>query len=391
MSHQFDLFADEIPIDSKQDGNSSTTALKLTEHDAQLTPSQKSFNRLLSRIDKLKKQLGDMQTMSDAHRPVYHQKINPLRDRHQALTRELVIWLDGRLQRKGLSRKQQQIAKMILCHLCEQLVMRGDEEMQAMHDKHSTESMAQKEQAAILETRAMMEEMLGEPLTDDELPDNLQDMFNISMARLREAAEAEEREEQQHARVRNKKPSAAQRKAKVAEQEAETTLRKVFRQLASALHPDRENNLDERARKTGLMSEANAAYDRRDLVTLLQIQLRTELTDTASIAKMAEEKIASLTLLLKQQIQEIESELHDRRHAIRAEFCLDRFDSISVASLHRNLLVAEMSLEQELNAMQRDLQLIENDKAFKIWLKDQDQLSQEAMVEDWMIEPFQFK
>jgi len=52
---------------------------------------------------------------------------------------------------------------------------------------------------------------------------------------------------------------------------------------------------------------------------LLQIRLCIELTDTASIARMGEEKIASLTLLLKQQARKLENELHKQRHDARRE------------------------------------------------------------------------
>ena len=44
------------------------------------------------------------------------------------------------------------------------------------------------------------------------------------------------------------------------EADAKSAIRTVFRQLASALHPDREPDEQERLRKTGLMSEVNAAY-----------------------------------------------------------------------------------------------------------------------------------
>ena len=282
----------------------------------------------------------------------------------------MALFLDSRLQRKGLSRTQRSTATMILCQQCELLAAEGDEDMQALHDKHSRESLAQKEQAAISEARAMMEDMLGEPLADDGPLDNLNDIYNIGMERLREAAQAEQEMQQQKKSHKKKKPTAAQRKVETAQQEADTSLRKVFRQLASALHPDRENDPDERTRKTNLMSEANTAYGRRDLVTLLQIQRRTELIDAASIAKMAEEKIASLTLLLKEQTEELNNELHSRRQAIRDEFHLESYETISVANLQRTLLLAEASLQQDLDAMRRDLQLIEDDKALKRWLKD---------------------
>lgn len=394
MSYQPDLFTDEAPAEFKQNELNSTTTLKVSEQDAELTPSQRRFNQQLKRIEKLKNQLAKMQSISDSHRSVFYKTMTPLREQHQSLTKEMALFLDSRLQRKGLSRTQKSTATTILCHLCELLAAEGDEDMQALHDKHSTESLAQKEQAVISEARAMMEDMLGEPLADDQPMDNLNDIYNIGMERLREAAQAEQEMQQQKKARRKKKSTAAQRKAETAQQEADTSLRKVFRQLASALHPDRENDPDERTRKTHLMSEANTAYGRRDLVTLLQIQLRAELTDATSIAKMAEEKIASLTLLLKEQTEELNNELHSRRQAIRDEFHLESYETISVATLQRNLLLAEASLQQDLGVMRQDLQRIEDDKALKRWLKDQNRNTQEAMtedIEDWIVDPFQYK
>lgn len=385
MRHQPDLFSDETPEAHQQTDSNPATALKLAAQDARLSPGQQRFNRLLERIDKLQGQLAGIQALCDAHRPVYHQTLAPLRERHQALMREMVLWLDKRLQRKGLSALQKSTASTILCNLSMQLAAQGDEEMKILHDQHSSESLAQKEQSAMMDMRDIMEDMLGEPLTDDESLETVQDVFRAGMERLREV-EAAEQEARQQAQARKKKPGAAQLKAKADQEAAETTLRKIFRQLASALHPDRESDPDEHARKTTLMSEANAAYDRRDLVALLQIQLRTELTGTASIAKMAEEKIASLTLLLKQQAQELENELHQCRHDAQHEFGLKSYETVSVANLHRSLSIEEVSFQKDLASMQQDLQQIEDDKYFKRWLKDQNHLSETPsgnIFDDW--------
>lgn len=385
MHHQPDLFSNEIKDTSRHTSSNSANALKMTAQHDQLSPGQQRFNRLLERIEKLKVQWVEMQMMRDAHRPVYHQILTPLRERHSLCVREMVLLLDNRLQRKGLSAQQQRIAATILCNLSMQLIAQGDEEMKALHDKHSSESLAQKEQAAMINMREMMEDMLGEPLTDEESLETAQDVFRVGMERLREV-EAAEQEARQQARTRKRKPSAAQLQAEANQEVAETTLRKVFRQLASALHPDRASDSDERDRKTVLMSEANAAYDRRDLVTLLQIQLRAELTDTASIAKMADEQIAAMTLLLKQQAQELESGLQQQRHEVRYEFGLKSYETVSVANLNRSLRAEESFFERELSAMQQDLQQLTDDKYFKRWLKDQKRLSKEPRVDifdDW--------
>ena len=385
MRHQPDLFSDGTPEIHQQTAGNSATVLKLAAQDAQLSPAQQRFNQLLARIDKLKDQFAEMQVICDAHRPVYHQVLTPLRERHRQYMRDMVFFLDGRLQRKGLNARQKQIAADILCNLSMQLIAQGDEEMKSLHDKHSSESLAQKEQAAMMDMRDMIEDIFGEPLTDDDSLDTVQDVLRAGMARLREA-EAAEQEARQQAQARKRKPSATQLKARADQEAAETTLRKVFRQLASAVHPDRENDPVERDRKTVLMSEANAAYDRRDLVALLQIQLRIELTDTASIARMAEEKIVSLTVLLKQQAQELESELHKQRHDARREFSLKSYETVSVAHLRRSLRAEESSFERDLTAMQQDLQQLTDDKYLKRWLKDQKQLSEEPsanVFDDW--------
>ena len=64
------------------------------------------------------------------------------------------------------------------------------------------------------------------------------------------------------------------------------------------LHPDRETDHAEQLRKTALMKEANSAYEKRDLLGLLQLQLRAELTDTSKMASMTKDSLAALTALL---------------------------------------------------------------------------------------------
>ena len=107
MHHQSDLFSSEIPDTHQQSASNPATALKLTEQDTQLSPSQQRFNRLLGRIDKLQAQLVEVQALRDAHRPVYHQSLAPLRERYRMSVREMVLLLDSRLQSKGLGIQQQ--------------------------------------------------------------------------------------------------------------------------------------------------------------------------------------------------------------------------------------------------------------------------------------------
>jgi hypothetical protein len=259
--------------------------------------------------------------------------------------------------------------------------------MRALHDKHSALSIEEKQQAAAASVRAMMENVLGRPF-DTELPlDTLDDVLLAGMGQLREAAEADN-VQRQHTKAK-RKPTAAQRKTEQQQEDAETTLRKLYRQLSSALHPDRELDPDARAHKNALMVEANTAYKRRDLVALLHIQLHIAQTDPQSLAQMAEEKIDSMSLLLKQQTAELERELFTRKQQVLQEFGLPPYEPLSVASLRRHLALEAQELKQDVAAMEQDMRTVRDDASFKRWLKQQKQMSKQDddpdYIDDWEI------
>ena len=379
MKAQPDLFANKTLAASAGAGSATGMALRLGARDSRLSPAQQRFNRLLARIDKLKGQIADVQALADLHRPLFNATLTPLRERFQALMRSMALWLDERLQGKDLRPAQKRTALEILCGLCAALVAGGDESMRALHDKRSRHSLDEKDQAAAAGMRAMMEDVFGKPLEVDESLDESLDpvdaVMRAAMAHMQEATQAEQR--RSHAARASKKPTAAQRKAEQQREDAETVLRKVFRQLASALHPDRERDPAEHQRKTALMSEANAAYGRQDLMALLQIQLRIEQADAQSLSQLPEEKIASMSILLKQQASELEQELLARREQVLQEFDLPSYPAPSAAMLRSQLLMQAHALKQDLVSMEEDLQLVQDDSGFKRWLKSQKQLREE--------------
>lgn len=379
MKAQPDLFSNDPLAASAEAGSATGMALRLGAKDSRLSPTQLRFNRLLARIDKLKGQIAEVQALTDLHRPLFSATLTPLRERFDALMRRMALWLDERLEGKDLRPAQKRTLIEILCDLCTALVAGGDESMRALHDKRSRKSLDEKDQAAAAGMRAMMEDMLGKPLdldeSLDESVDPLDAVMRAAMAHMQEAAQAEQ-QRSQAVRAR-KKPTAAQRKAEQQQEDADTVLRKVFRQLASALHPDRERDPAEHQRKTALMSEANAAYGRQDLMALLQIQLRIEQADAQSLAQLPEEKIASMSLLLKQQVSELEQALAAQRAQLMDEFDLPLYPLPSAAMLRSQLLMQADSLKEDLASMEEDLELVQDDAGFKRWLKSQKQLRDE--------------
>lgn len=347
-----------------------------------LSAAQQRFNRLLAKIGKLEGQVTELQALADAFRPLYHGTLEPLREAHRALMRRMALVLDERLQRKGLSPAQKRNALDILCGLCETLAGFGDEAMATLHDQRSPRTLRQKAQDQADLMRSMVEEALGGrldlPPQDDapDAPDPLEAVARAGRERLQQAmqAEADAREAAQ-ARRQKKKPTPAQHKAAQQQEDADSVLRQVYRQLASALHPDRERDPAEQQRKTALMSQANAAYARQDLVALLHLQLEIAQADAQSLLRQPEERIAAMTRLLQQQADELQQELLARQRQLQDEFDLQFYQAPSAATLRRQLEQEAQGLKDELDFMETDLALVQDDAGLKRWLKDQARLN----------------
>lgn len=361
------------------------TALQaLAPGEQPLSAAARAFNLQLTRVDKLRAQLAELDALGQSHRVEQHRWVTPLRQRQRQHMRALALALQAHLQDKALSRVQQATATEALCDLAQALAGEGDAEMAALHDRHSPQTLAQKKQAAAEAMRARLEAALGEPLAGEGEALSAEELVREGLARWkaeREAAQAR-RQAKAQARKARQKPGTAQAEAQTQAADAETQLRTLFRQLASALHPDREPDAAERVRKTALMSEANTAYARKDLVTLMQIQLRAELADPAAVSRLADHRLAALTLLLKQQVAGLERERAARQGQLAAEFDLPHQQVANPNTLKQALLSQVAALESAVAQLEQDLAAAQDVAALKRWLNRRREAPRPAVQAD---------
>ena len=221
--------------------------------------------------------------------------------------------------------------------------------------------------------------MLGQPLGDGQPFTSMEELLRAAKTRMDQQTQEQANAQTQAQAARQKKGKESAHEQQVAQhaQDADGALRTIYRQLVSALHPDRESDTHERTRKTALMKEVNAAYERRDLLVLMQLQLRAELTDGNQIANLAREKVAALSLLLKERCEVLARELSDVEMRTIAEFQIPPHATLSASSLKRHMLAQMQNLQADIAMMKMDAQYVQDDAGLKRWLQEQQQMAQD--------------
>ncbi len=344
--------------------------------DDELSPAQEKFNALLRHAEALAQKIDLTRKLTDSHRIVFSSTLHPLQRRRDSLRRDMIIWLDQRLKSPGLTAKQQRLIHRLICAMAADFAIMGDEAMIAMHDAHSEQSFAEIQQEMAGDAQAFFEQMMGESLGEDQEFETVDEVLHARIEQLRQQSEA--RAQAKANRKARRAKSARQQKAEQVVEDAESALRTIYRQLASALHPDRETDPDARKRKTQLMSETNTAYGRRDLLALLQLQLQANLSDAKHVSKLAQEKISALTALLEERTRVLERELRDLERHIIAEFVLPASLTINALSLQRHMVGVQRNLQSDIDILRGDLLRVRNDAAFKRWLKEKDDLARDT-------------
>ncbi|MDB6002785.1 MAG: DnaJ protein, partial [Rhizobacter sp.] len=216
----------------------------------------------------------------------------------------------------------------------------------------------------------------GLDLGDDEGISSEDDLLQRMEQRMQEHMQAADAEHEAKASRRPK--SAAQQRRDAEAQQATQSVREVFRKLASALHPDRETDGEQRAIKTALMQRVNQAYANNDLLTLLELQLQIEQVDAAHMAGADTKRVKHYNKVLAEQLAELKTEIGRVELGFRMDFGLEPGLGLNPLKLGVQLERETQRLRFELAEMGREIERLDDVAATKRWLKRVRQQLQEA-------------
>jgi hypothetical protein len=277
-----------------------------------LSKTQKRFNQLVQRLSGQRDEIARWKTYRDAHQRRIAGEWQPLVARYRSQRVVMVMLLDAALDGPGLGKRQCDKVRDILLGILQDLLVEWEEPaLVSLYDKHAPSTFEDVKDNEFEVMRAAASEAFGVELDDVERVNSPEDltawMDEQLTARKQRPGPGRRSQRPQHAREAAEEAQPA-KVAKAAE-EGMRSLREVFRGLASRLHPDRESDALERARKTELMKEVNQAYRAGDLLKLLELQLAVEQINLSDLSTLADERLRRYVTVLEQQSRRLDDEL----------------------------------------------------------------------------------
>jgi len=353
--------------------SSQSLQINTSKQAARLTPAQKKFNTLIDRINRQRKRLTEWQEIM----PIYQEEVlrtfQPLRDSYAGFQAQMVELLDSHWVNNRFSRLQKQKVSHIISDICVELINdHGRDDLKPIANRHSDIDFdEQQEQMKAMSgdvLRAMLESEFGIYPGDIEL--DMDDPYGTA-EKLGNILEEQQRqaEDQRPRRKKTARQLAREQREKEEESKISQSIRAVYRQLVGALHPDRETDPEEHQRKTDLMQKVTVAYKNRNLLQLLELQLKVEQIDQNAIDSINEDRLNHFNKILQRQSLELKQEIEEVELHMKAAGGLDPFASLTPKKLMSALRKDKKQLELAIYGIQRDLRLFKDIRKVKHWLK----------------------
>lgn len=357
--------------------SSKSTTVRIVSQSEQstLSKAQKAYNKLIDKIGKQRKTLADWQATIPLFQQKMESKYRPVSLLYTQCRRDLVHALDQAYASKGLSKNERVLISDFICSVAaEILTEQADVELKAIYNRHSNfnfDEHTAEEREAI---KSMMESTFDIDLGDMQDFSSPEQMFDEVDVLLRKKLMEDAQSQQADEARRGKRKKSAKELAREARQETEEkavsqSIREVFRKLASALHPDREQDPAEHKRKTILMQKVNVAYQNRDLLQLLELQLELEQIDQNAMSAVSEDRLKHYNKVLAEQSAELQQEIDMIAFSFAARAGCLPDEAISPSKVMSLLQSDIRMLEQDIAVLKQNIASCQNTKSLKKLLK----------------------
>ena len=286
-----------IPVIAKQEGKN-------------MSRLQKQFNSRIRKIQKLKTQIEEVEQAMPEIRSLIHCELQPLQDKITSLKAQIVKQLDQAWEMKFFRHKEKAKLQELIRHNAFQLIQeQGQEDLEALYDKHSPTTYQEEEKMASESSKEMASAMFKN-LFDMDLDLDEVDMNDFGQVSEKLFASMEERAQQEEERQKNKKKTKAQQKReekiKTENEHISKTSRAVYTRLVKEFHPDKETDEEQRLWKTEVMKRVTQAYKKDDFFGLLSLEIELMQGHAHDLGELPDQQLKYYNKMLKEQVDELQ-------------------------------------------------------------------------------------
>jgi len=368
---QADLFGDEPPPPTVKD-------LRIVRQSRKaLSKAQASFNKLLLEVQRLQNKLTAWQEFDQKQQQRVGSELIPLveavRQARGKLIKSCAEILEGKHGGdvpKKAERRQLTALVLEVCEICFAEPGQPDPEVIAIFDAYSPVSHAEYQRVEEEEIREDARNLFGVEISEDIDFDNLDEFMASAFASRadQDEFEAEPKRSRKQNRSRQAKEDASALK-EAASADPKRPLRDVYRKLASALHPDRGIDEEDRNRRHDLMARVNAAYEGVDLLALLELQLEIQQIDEDHVATIPETQLQQYNQVLRGRVVRLKHEISaitDHFHTVMREHAR----SMTPAAVERDFEGTLIEIRENVDQLEGWATALRQTAYRKAWLKD---------------------
>lgn len=297
-----------------------------------LNKEQQLFNRLVAKIDELRKLAELVRKQLDEQLAYYGRVIYPVLAQVVNYRKELIRLCYPYLAAgKTLPKHDKKFLSEFIAnqfHDIGAFEETIDEDLQEIYRSVTGMSFEEAEQKDLEEMKASLQDLVWSMGLDVDLG-NPNDVITAGEleAKIREAHE--KLKETANAR---RKTAAGPTKKQLQKEEKERLLAEarsknigsIYKQLAKLFHPDLEPDETLKPQKEELMKQLTTAYEQNDLHTLLQLELDWIIKEESGRSTLSGDKLKLYNQVLKEQVKTLEEqvmsiELHPRYAPLRSD------------------------------------------------------------------------
>jgi archaellum component FlaC len=341
-----------------------------------LSKAQRYFNSLVKQIGTRRSRLECWDVQTPLFQKKFVDEMLPLRRADREARTRLVHRLDDVHREMTLTATERRTVSGLIVEMARDLLEAHDDaSLKPIYNRHAKTDYDADARTDREHMKMLMEAAYGVEFGDDvDLSSHEAFMRHATQKfdELRAEKDAQRQARQARRDRRKKTPKQMEAQARKDAQQAEVTqsIRDVYRKLASALHPDREPDAEERVRKTALMQRANQAYAKNNLLQLLELQLELEHIDQHAINGIGEERLTHYNKMLFEQLGELDREINRVEEQFRATYGPLPHAYTSPSAAVSDLAEQITALRAIVDAFENDLRQLSDERNVRAWLKE---------------------